>query len=184
MRIGIRISLATAMLGMLACLAAPPAARADSEHFRGCLTGTKDNYLLRTDSGEVYRLRDHPEFDLRAHLGNTVDIKGHFKDGEREREAQAQPATASEGIPKHAIDVSHIETVSTGCAEVKNGVAVIVPRNGTVVVAPGETTSAGTTVVTPAMPQSAVVVENGTPELQHFVGCLVGTEGFYVLKSE
>ena len=183
MRVGMRISMATVALGVLAFLAAP-LAHADSEHFRGCLTGTKDNYLLRTDSGEVYRLRDHPEFDLRSHLGNTVDIKGHFKDGEREQEAQAQPASATAGVPKHAIDVSHIETISSGCAEIKNGVAVIVPKNGTVVVAPGQAASGETTVVTPALPQSAVVVENGTPELQHFAGCLVGTDGFYVLKSE
>lgn len=184
MRVGIRISIATLALGVLAFLAAPLTARADSEHFHGCLTGTKDNYLLRTDTGEVYRLRDHPEYDLRAHLGNTVDVKGHFKDGEREREAQAQPASATVDVPKHAIDVSHIETISTGCAEVKNGVAVIVPRNGTVVVAPGQASSGSTTVVAPGLPQSAVVVENGAPELQHFVGCLVGTDGFYVLKSE
>lgn len=181
MRVGIRISVATLALGVMALLATP-SARADSEHFRGCLTGTKDNYMLRTDGGEVYRLRDHPEFDLRSHLGDMVDIKGHFKDGEREREAQAQ-ASAPVDLPKHAIDVSHIETLSHGCAEVKNGVAVIVPKNGTVIVAPGQTTSAGTTVVTPAMPQSAVVVENNG-EVQHFVGCLVGTDDFYVLKSE
>jgi hypothetical protein len=179
---------------VFALIAAAPAAQADSEHFRGCLTGTKDNYLLRTDSGEVYRLRDHPEYDLRSHLGDTVDVKGHFKDGERERQAQAEP-NAGLDVPKHAIDVSHIETLSHGCAEVKNGVAVIVPKNGavvvaqgqpaasgTVVVAPGQTTTANT-VVTPALPQSAVVVENGSPE-QRFVGCLVGTDDFYVLKTD
>src|SRR5438270_3511306 len=89
MQHSIRLSFAALALSAFALLAAAPPAHAD-DHYKGCLFGTHDNYLLRTDTGDLYRLRDHSEDDIRAHLGEIVDVRGHIKDGEREREARAE----------------------------------------------------------------------------------------------
>ena len=149
------------------------------EYYRGCLVGTHDNYVLRTDDGQLFRLHSHSEEDFKHHLGDVVEIKGQLSDHDREREAQEQaPNERAAGVemPRHGLNVSHIKTVSHGCAEVKNGVAVlIVPvpeRRGD------------------ALPQSGAIDrdrdhdrDNDQPELQHFTGCLVGTEDFFVLKA-
>ena len=173
-------------------LIAAPAARAD-EHFRGCLVGTHDNYVLRTESGELYRLHSHSQDDMKSHLGMTVDIKGHISDHERERESRQQAAaqdSARVEIPKHGINVSEIKGLSPGCAEVKNGVAVFVPvpvpvapSQTTTTTTPSQTTTTTTTTGT-ALPQGAIVLDNDSTATQHMVGCLVGTEDFYVLKGD
>jgi hypothetical protein len=190
MRRLMQVFLAVAVLALFAT----PAARAD-QYFRGCLVGTHDNYMLRTDDGQLYRLHSHDEDDFRSHLGEMVEIKGNLSDHKREREAQVDtPAAAQAGveIPKHGINVSKVKGLSTGCADVVNGVATYRVKPGAVVVAPGSTKSGtvvvapGSTVVTPgatSLPQSTVVTENGQSE-QHFVGCLVGTEDFFVLKAD
>src|SRR5512142_58880 len=118
-RIGLLLAVA-----VIALLAAPSASA--KEYYRGCLVGTHDNYMLRADDGQLYRLHSHSDDDFKAHLGDVVEIKGQLSDHDREREAQAQtPASDAAGVemPRHGLNVSHIETVSHGCAEVKSGVA-------------------------------------------------------------
>jgi hypothetical protein len=186
-------------LGVIALVAAPAASA--KEYYRGCLVGTHDNYVLRSDDGQLYRLHSHSEDDFKAHLGDIVEIKGRLSDHDREREAQEQtPAENAAGveIPRHGLNVSHIKTVSHGCAEVKNGIAVIVPvpvpatsqtSQTTTTTVPGTAAAQTTTTTTTsgsALPQSAVVItENdaNNPALQHFVGCLVGTDDFFVLRA-
>jgi hypothetical protein len=190
MRNSIRVLLTAAVFGLLAA----PAASA-KEYYRGCLTGTHDNYMLRTDDGQLYRLHSHSEDDFKAHLGDVVEIKGQLSDHEREREAQEQtPAANAAGveIPRHGLNVSHITAVSHGCAEVKNGVAVIVPvpvpatsGQTTTTTVPSGSQTVTTTTTGGALPQSSgpIVADNDSSVLQHFAGCLVGTEGFYVLRA-
>lgn len=186
MRHSIRILSAAIAVAAFALVLTAPAAHAEQDHYRGCLYGTHDNYLLRADTGELYRLRDHSEDDIRAHLGEVVDVRGHIKDGEREREARSESvATANAAeLPKHAIDVSEIHTAGGSCAKVENGVAVIVPGNTAVVVAPGQTTTANVVATSPALPQSSTTVVEGEPAMQHFTGCMVGTDDFFVLKAD
>jgi len=192
MRNPIGVLLAIAMIALLAA----PAASA-KEYYRGCLVGTHDNYVLRADDGQLYRLHSHSEEDFKAHLGDVVEIKGQLSDHEREREAQEQaPAANAAGVelPRHGLNVSHINAVSHGCAEVKNGVAVIVPvpvpatsqQTTTTTIPSGSQTTTTTTTAGGALPQSAgvpIVVDNDSSALQHFAGCLVGTEDFYVLRA-
>lgn len=134
--------------------------------------------------------------DFQAHLGDVVEIKGQLSDHERERAAQEQtPAANAAGVemPRHGLNVSHIETVSHGCAEVKSGVAVIVPvpvpttsQQTTTTTVPSSSQTITTTTTGGALPQSAgvpIVVDNDSSTLQHFAGCLVGTEDFYVLRA-
>jgi len=180
---------------VIAVLAAPAASA--KEYYRGCLVGTHDNYVLRADDGQLYRLHSHSEDDFKAHLGDVVEIKGRLADHEREREAQEQaPAANAAGVelPRHGLNVSHIETVSHGCAEVKSGVAVIVPvpvpatsqQTTTTTVPSGSQTTTTTTTNGGALPQSTgvpIMVDNDSSALQHFAGCLVGTEDFYVLRA-
>ena len=176
-----------------ALLAAPSASA--KEYYRGCLIGTHDNYMLRADDGQLYRLHSHSEDDFKAHLGDVVEIKGDLSDHERERVAQSEtPAADAAGVemPRHGLNVSHISTVSHGCAEVKGGVAVIVPvpvpataQQTTTTTVPGSSQTITTTTTGSALPQSSgpIVAENDSSTLQHFTGCLVGTEDFYVLRA-
>ena len=191
MRNSTRILLAVAVIALFAA----PVASA-KEYYRGCLTGTHDNYMLRADDGQLYRLHSHSEDDFKAHLGDVVEIRGELSDHDREREAQEQtPAANAAGVemPRHGLNVSHIKTVSHGCAEVKNGVAVIVPvpvpataQQTTTTTVPSGSQTITTTTTGSALPQSSgvpIVVDNDSPALQHFAGCLVGTEDFYVLRA-
>src|ERR1051325_9601235 len=102
---------------VFALLAAPSASA--KEYYRGCLVGTHDNYMLRTDDGQLFRLHSHSEDDFKAHLGDVVEIKGNLSDHERERQAQEQtPAANAAGVemPRHGLNVNHIDTLSHGCA--------------------------------------------------------------------
>lgn len=190
-RIGVVLAVAVAAMALLA----PPVASA-KEYYRGCLVGTHDNYMLRSDDGQLYRLHSHSEDDFKAHLGDVVEIKGQISDHDREREAQEQaPAANAAGVemPRHGLNVSHIATVSHGCAEVKNGVAILVPvpvpattQQTTTTTVPSSSQTITTTTTGSALPQSSggpIVVDNDSPALQHFAGCLVGTEDFYVLRG-
>jgi hypothetical protein len=190
MRNPIGVFLAVAVIALLAA----PVASA-KEYYRGCLVGTHDNYMLRTDDGQLFRLHSHSEDDFKAHLGEVVEIRGQLSDHEREREAQEQtPAASAAGVemPRHGLNVSHIDTLSHGCAEVKNGVAVIVPvpvpstpQQTTTTTVPSGSQTITTTTTGGALPQSAgtPVVADNDSALQHFAGCLVGTDDFYVLRA-
>jgi hypothetical protein len=191
MRNAIGVFLAMAVIALVAV----PKARAD-EYYKGCLVGTHDNYVLRTDDGQLYRLHSHSDEDFRHHLGDMVEIKGRLSDHDRERQAQEDaPAANAAGVevPRHGLNVSHIKTVSHGCAEVKNGEAIIVPvpvpvttQQSTTTVAGGaQTTTTTTTTGGAALPQSPVVIDKDKDgeNMQHFVGCLVGTEDFFVLRA-
>ena len=179
-------------VAVIALLAAPTASA--KEYYRGCLVGTHDNYMLRADDGQLYRLHSHSQDDFRAHLGDVVEIKGQLSDHDRERAAQEQTAAANAAgveMPQHGLNVSHIETVSHGCAEVKNGATVIVPvpvpatSQTTTTTVPSGSQTITTTTTGGALPQSAGVpmADNDSSVLQHFAGCLVGTEDFYVLRA-
>ena len=173
MRNAIGVLIATAAVALFSV----PGAQA-KEYYRGCLVGTHDNYVLRTDDGQLFRLHSHSEDDFKNHLGDVVEIKGTVSDHERERQAQEQTPNeraADVEIPRHGLNVSHIKMISHGCAEVKNGVAVVlvpVPAN--------------------SLPQAGAIDrdrdrdhdrDNDSPALQHFTGCLVGTDDFFVLKA-
>ncbi len=189
-RIGVLIAVA-----VIALLAVPSAGA--KEYYRGCLVGTHDNYMLRADDGQLYRLHSHSEDDFKAHLGDVVELKGQISDHERERVAQAQtPAANAAGVemPRHGLNVSEITTVSHGCAEVKNGVAIIIPvpvpapaqQTTTTTVPSASQTTTTTTTTGGALPQAAgvpIVVDNDSSAMQHFTGCLVGTEDFFVLRA-
>jgi hypothetical protein len=152
--------------------------------------------MLRADDGQLYRLHSHSEDDFKAHLGDVVEIKGDLSDHDRERVAQSQtPAAEAAGVdmPRHGLNVSHITTVSHGCAEVKSGVAVIVPvpvpatsQQTTTTMVPSGSQTITTTTTGSALPQSAgvpIAADSDSSALQHFAGCLVGTEDFYVLRA-
>ena len=193
MRKAIGIFLATAVIALVAA----PKARAGDEYYKGCLVGTHDNYVLRTDDGQLYRLHDKGDEDFREHLGDIVSIKGEVSDHGRERQAQEQTPNqnaAGVEIPRHALHVKSIKTISHGCAEVKNGEAIIVPvpvpvttQQSTTTVAGGAQTTTTTTTTGggAALPQSPVVIDRDKDgdSMQHFVGCLVGTDDFFVLRA-
>src|ERR1051326_1283282 len=84
--------------------------------FRGCLTGTKDNYVLRSVDGNLYRL--HSSDDIKKHMGQMVEVKGHVKNKDRERDALNENAAAQNAgvtIPTVGIDVEHIKSLSMAC---------------------------------------------------------------------
>jgi hypothetical protein len=77
--------------------------------FKGCVTGTKDNYTLEADNGDMYRL--HSDKDISEHVGDRVEIRGTLKP-EGEKRATAQSKWKGE------LDVADIKTVEDGaCAK-------------------------------------------------------------------
>src|SRR3954468_12876341 len=128
-------SLAAGLL--LAGMLVAQSALAD-DTFKGCLTGTKDNYVLRSVDGNLYRL--HSSDDIKKHVGEMVEVKGHIKNKDRDKAALNQSASARAAgvtIPAVGIDVEHI-----------NGLAPACPANLTAEVAPGTAVSSSTTTTT------------------------------------
>jgi LPXTG-motif cell wall-anchored protein len=77
--------------------------------FRGCLSGSKDNYMLADQqTGQSYRL--HSDKDINEHVGDLVEVRGTIK---KEGSDQAS-GVATGGMQE--IDVADIKTVSKGCS--------------------------------------------------------------------
>lgn len=84
----------------------------DQPLFKGCLSGTKDNYSLKDESGNEYRL--HSDKDISEHVGNMVEIRGTIKKEDQRPAAGEAPGAAPR---EQEIDVADVKTVSKGCAE-------------------------------------------------------------------
>lgn len=196
--------LLTAML--LAGFVVVQSAFAD-DAWRGCLTGTKGNYVLRSVDGNLYRL--HSSDDIKHHIGQMVEVKGHVQNKDRDKAALNQaPIAQREGvtIPTVGIDVDHITAIAGACPAAGSEKAVVTGE-----VAPGSvssTTTTTTTTTTAAPPvsggvaagvssgvsgdvsegvsgtvQSGVVTETAG-KYQHFFGCLSGTKDHYMLRAD
>lgn len=83
----------------------------DEPLFKGCITGSKGKFMLKTDDGMQYRL--HSDKDINEHAGNRVEIRGTL-----------QPEGVSKEKAAHnwkgELDVADIKTVSKGCAMGQN----------------------------------------------------------------
>jgi hypothetical protein len=77
--------------------------------FRGCLSGTKDNYMLAANDGNRYRL--HSDKDIKDHVGDFVEVRGSIKSEGGQNKAVAT------GQGNGEIDVSDIKTIQKGCAQ-------------------------------------------------------------------
>lgn len=82
-------------------------ADSDSQVFKGCVAGTKDNYTLTDETGKQFRL--HSDKDINEHVGNMVEVKGKMK-----KEGADSQATSTATLQQ--IDVDDIKDVSKGCA--------------------------------------------------------------------
>ena len=167
--------------------------------WRGCLTGTKDNYVLRSVDGNLYRL--HSSDDIKTHVGQMVEVKGHVKNKDRDKSALNQTAAAQSAgvtIPTIGIDVEHLKSLSASCPAMLNEKAGLSGE-----VAPGgvasTTTTTTTTTTVPATGVAAGVsgavaegasggVQAGVAEesgkYQHFTGCVTGTNDNYMLRAD
>ena len=76
--------------------------------YKGCLSGSKDNYILTDDKGNTFRL--HSDKDINEHVGKMVEIRGNVKT--EGVDSQKQPAAA--GNAKD-LDVGDIKSVSGSC---------------------------------------------------------------------
>jgi hypothetical protein len=45
--------------------------------YKGCLTGTKNNYMLTTQDGKTYRL--HSDKDIDDHINHSVEVRGSLR---------------------------------------------------------------------------------------------------------
>ena len=83
------------------------------QHYTGCVSGTHDNYFLRTDTGITYRL--HSDKDINEHVGRRVDVRGRVDN--KKRDERAQSAAAASGVLTEAagINVEDIKTIAQGC---------------------------------------------------------------------
>ena len=136
------------IVALLATFAFATSAFADSdrETFRGCMTGTNDNYVLRASDGTLYRL--HSDKDINEHVNEMVEVKGKVENQKREKEAKRDVAAEQQAgieIPKFGIDVHDIKTISKGCAALG---AQNTASNSTLPAQTGEAASATTTTTT------------------------------------
>jgi hypothetical protein len=76
--------------------------------YTGCLTGTKDNYLLTGEKGDKYRL--HSDKDINEHVNTMVEVRGTVKT----EGVDSQKTAASDNAKD--LDVADIKTVSKGCS--------------------------------------------------------------------
>jgi hypothetical protein len=71
--------------------------------YKGCLTGTKNNYMLTTQDGKTYRL--HSDKDIDDHINHNVEVRGSLK-----KEGADRSPSAANQFPE--IDVADLK--STG----------------------------------------------------------------------
>lgn len=84
--------------------------------FKGCLSGTKDNYILTTSDGKSFRL--HSDKDIAEHVGKMVEVRGTVKKEGVDRPADAAPAsTVSE------MDVADVKNIEGSCPAGNTGAA-------------------------------------------------------------
>ncbi len=76
--------------------------------FKGCLSGTKDNYVLTTSDGKAYRL--HSDKDIAEHVGKMVEIRGTVKKEGVDRPADAAPASSTSEM-----DVADVKNLEGTC---------------------------------------------------------------------
>lgn len=75
--------------------------------FKGCLSGSKDNYVLTTSDGKSFRL--HSDKDINEHVGKMVEIRGTEK-----KEGVDRPGD-NEAAPRMSeIDVADVKSVEGG----------------------------------------------------------------------
>jgi hypothetical protein len=79
--------------------------------YKGCVSGTKDNYILTSDAGEIYRL--HSDKDINEHVGDRVEIRGTLKP-----EGAGEKVSANANM-KGEIDVADIKTVEDNACKMK-----------------------------------------------------------------
>ena len=118
----------------------------------------------------------------------TVDYHA-LKNGHTGDKGDIIPPTTINGVTYSANwDATGQAIFNNGCKPVAPPVAKVetpaVPTTTTTV--PSSSQTITTTTTGSALPQSSggpIVVDNDSPALQHFAGCLVGTEDFYVLRG-
>jgi hypothetical protein len=76
--------------------------------YKGCVSGTKDNYTLTSSDGQSFRL--HSDKDIAEHVGKMVEIRGTVKKEGADRPADATPASTMQEI-----DVADLKNVEGSC---------------------------------------------------------------------
>ena len=145
--------------------------------FRGCVAGTKDDYMLRSIDGNLYRL--HSSDDIKHHIGEYVEVKGHVKNKDRERQALKESAANQQAgvtVPTVGIDVEHIKTLSSTCADMP-------ARSATLSTAPETGVSSAVAEGVAGGVASGVATDDSS-KYQHYTGCLSGTTDNYFLRAD
>lgn len=79
----------------------------DETLYKGCLSGSKDNYVLTDEKGNSFRL--HSDKDINEHVGKMVEVRGNIKTEGVDSQKQAA------GAPAKDLDVGDIKSVSGSC---------------------------------------------------------------------
>jgi Protein of unknown function (DUF5818) len=82
----------------------------DQQLFKGCIGGSKDNYILTAQDGTTYRL--HSDKDITEHVGQSVELRGTVKPEGADRSSQAGAAPQQKEI-----DVAGVKTVAQSCSQ-------------------------------------------------------------------
>ena len=117
--------------------------------YKGCLTGTKNNYMLTTQDGKSYRL--HSDKDIDDHINHNVEVRGSLK-----KEGGDRSASATNQFPE--IDVADLKSVGnescTGPAAEPNASNPSASGNVAAGTADAGMSSQSSTTTTSAVPAS------------------------------
>jgi hypothetical protein len=119
--------------------------------FKGCVSGTKDNYILTTSDGKTFRL--HSDKDIAEHVGKMVEIRGTVKKEGADRPADAAPASATSEM-----DVADLKDIEGSCPADNSGAAASadMPKSDA---ATADAAAADTTAAPATEEQKATVTE-------------------------
>lgn len=177
--------------------------------FKGCLTGTKNAYMLKTVDGKTYRL--HSDKDIDDHLNKNVEVRGSVKTeggdhskiskeaGIQEIDVADLKSVSNDSCvgPMAGVSNTGSKSVATGAESAKDasagvnasattGAAATTEKNTT---ASSTTATAGTQTNANTMPQSDQAAQTdvgGRTDKDEplYKGCVTGKKDHYVLTAE
>lgn len=120
--------------------------------YKGCVSGTKDNYILTSSDGKTFRL--HSDKDIAEHVGKMVELRGTIKKEGADRPADAMPASSTSEI-----DVADLKNVEGTCPIDNSGAAASKDAPKAYATAPNSQTAASDSAAAKSDVQKATLVE-------------------------
>lgn len=131
--------------------------------YKGCLSGTKNNYTLTTESGQTFRL--HSDKDIDDHLNKKVEVRGTQK-----KEGADRSPSSTKAIVE--LDVADIKSLNETCSASS---ASMNSASNSTVASTGQNNAPCNTVSNPAQPNSNTTASATVPSTTSTTTASAGT---------